>query len=263
MDAGTPGTVMRYAISLAYDGTDYHGWQRQPNAGSVQATLEAALSQVCRTSVYCTGCGRTDAGVHAAHYVAHFDVPSPLSEHFLSHINRTLPADIAVHAVWPVASAFNARFDAMERVYDYRLHTQKNPALSRHSTYWPDPPSDFDRAAMQAAAEALLRYRDFSCLCKAPDRHRTTLCDVREARFYFDEVPGGLRFRIRGNRFLRGMVRLTMMQLLRVGQGRQSPEDFETCLSQQQRPTHFLMAPPQGLTLTEVRYPPGLFQSKK
>lgn len=246
--------MMRYALHLAFDGTNYHGWQRQPSTPSVQAALEAALLKVTKMPIRCTGCGRTDAGVHAEQYVAHFDVVAPLPDHFLENINRALPPDIAVYDADVAAPDFHARFDAVARAYDYRLHTQKYPVRNHNSTYWPELPPELNRTAMQQAADALTRYRDFGGLCKAPDRHRTTLCDVREAQFYFDEAPHSVRFHIRANRFIRGMVRLTVGQLMRVGQGRLSADEFEAMLAEGRRPEHFVAAPPQGLTLSEVVY---------
>lgn len=248
---------MRYFLQLSYQGTRYSGWQRQQNAQGVQDVVEEKLGKVLQYPVWTTGCGRTDAGVHARTYFLHFDTPQPLPASFLSIINKNLPDDIAVQAAFEVSEDCHARYSAVERAYDYHLHTIKTPAIGQQSTWLDGSGFPLDVDAMQLAADALLRYNDFRGFCKAPDRHKTTLCVIREARLYSDAEGQHIRFHIRGNRFLRGMVRLIMAQLIRVGQHQLTPQAFEELLATQTRPTFFIFAPPQGLHLVDVVYPQG------
>jgi tRNA pseudouridine38-40 synthase len=246
--------AQRYFMRLAYQGDNYCGWQWQRNAdNSIQGTLQTALTNVLRQPLTVIGCGRTDAGVHAEAYYAHFDYADALPPHFMAILNRALPSDIAVQRIWPVASDVHARFSATQRTYRYFFHTHKQPHWRHCSTYLPGLEDPLDFAAMQAAAQLLLQYEDYRAFCKVPDRHAHTRCQVSAARFQFEQEP--FSFQITANRFVRGMVRLLVAQLLEVGKRRTQLTDFEHMLKTGERPKHLVFAPPQGLYLTHVNYP--------
>ena len=247
---------MRYFIHFAYDGTAYHGWQVQPNADSVQAHLNSALSLLLREPVETLGAGRTDAGVHAKEMYAHFDVNRPLDCRQLTYkLNRLLPPDISVFDVRPVKSEAHARFDALSRTYHYFVTTQKIP-FRRQYTMRLTFSVDFD--AMNRAAQHLLEVSDFASFSKADTDAKTSICDVTEARW--TEVEDGVwRFEITANRFLRNMVRAVVGTLLDVGRGRLTYEQFCDVVAKHSRCAAGESVPAQGLFLVRVRYPENLF----
>jgi tRNA pseudouridine38-40 synthase len=245
---------MRYFLQLSYDGTDYRGWQRQDGIVSVQETLEDAMHKVLKVPINIIGCGRTDAGVHASNYAAHFDADIMLTPRLLTHLNFALPDSIAVHKYSEAEAQWHARFSATERKYIYHLHTNKNPFLDRFSTLFPCNPQDLDWESMKTALRVLLNYEEYRSLCKAPDRHKTTNCTFASVAL----VGAGtdqFSFHISANRFLRGMIRILVAQLLDVGLGKESAAGFEQRLAQSERPQYFRLAPPQGLQLVEIKYP--------
>lgn len=245
---------MRYFLQLSYDGTDYRGWQRQDGVVSVQETLENAMEKVLKVPINIIGCGRTDAGVHASNYGAHFEADVSMTPRLLTHLNYALPESIAVHKCLEAEAQWHARFSATERKYIYQLHTSKNPFLGRFSTLFPCEPKDLDWVNMEAALKALLRYEEYRSLCKAPDRHKTTHCNITAVSL---EGAGTeqFAFHISANRFLRGMIRILVAQLLDIGLGKESAAAFEYRLSRSERPQYFRLAPPQGLSLVEIKYP--------
>ncbi|MEL7249182.1 MAG: tRNA pseudouridine(38-40) synthase TruA [Bacteroidota bacterium] len=244
----------RYFLELSYDGTNYHGWQRQPNVVSVQEVIEQALKKVLKQPIALIGCGRTDAGVHARAYIAHIDVIDPLAADFRAKLNFTLPEAISIQRIWPVVRGLHAQFSALERTYRYNVHTSKNPFQARFSTYLPVPLTELDWDAMQSAAQLLLEHTEYRGCCKVPDRHDSTICRVTAAKF-IRTADDAFYFSITANRFLRGMVRLLTAQLLDIGQGREALEDFAQRLERAERPKRFVYAAAQGLSLDRVRYP--------
>lgn len=252
---------MRYFLELSYDGTDFHGWQRQPNVVSVQECLESCLEKVLKQPTPVFGCGRTDAGVHARAYIAHINVDSPLADSFLHKLNYALPESIAVHRFWEVSTRYHAQFAATGRTYHYYLHTRKNPFAERFSTYWRQAPAQIAWEEMRAAAACLQEYQEFRPFCKVPERHDSTICHVSAADFV-QTSPESFYFRITATRFLRGMVRLITAQLMEVGAGRQSAAAFENYLKTSERPRHFIFAPPQGLFLDNIAYPDKISASE-
>lgn len=245
---------MRYFIQLSYDGTAYHGWQRQPNGESVQETLEGALSILLRQPVEVVGAGRTDAGVHASMMVAHMDLSSPLGgdleRGLVYKLNKLLPHDIAVQRVWPVADDMHARFSATSRTYHYYIHTRKNPFL-RDRSWLVTFPLDFDR--MNEAAQRLFDYEDFTSFSKVNTDAKTNLCHITEARW--EEVEqGNWRFTITANRFLRNMVRAIVGTLVEVGRGRMTVEEFCQVIEQKNRCSAGESVPAHALFLTRVEY---------
>ncbi|MFN0031481.1 MAG: tRNA pseudouridine(38-40) synthase TruA [Flavobacteriales bacterium] len=247
------GLWPRYFMHVSYDGTNYHGWQRQPNGNSVQAEVEHALSKLHQLKkVITTGCGRTDAGVHARNFYLHFNIEngiSDLDEVFfrLSHI---LPRDIAVHHIMQVHDMAHSRFDATERSYEYHMHQKRNPFIRTFSTYY-HPKLNIEK--MNEAASLMLPEEDFATFCKAGGGQKTTICHLRRAEWEVTE--GGLIFHITADRFLRNMVRAVVGTLVKVGQGKMSVSQFEEVLKSRTRIEAGESMQPQGLHLTVVKYP--------
>ncbi len=243
---------MRYFIYLKYDGSAYFGWQRQPSCPTVQQALEKALSTLLRESISTTGAGRTDSGVHASYYVAHFDVATPIEDtKFISYkLNLILPKDISISRLEEVAADAHARFDAVEREYQYFIETAKNPFSTRLSwLYYVE--LDIDK--MNQAADRLLCHSDFTSFAKLNSDNKTNICDVRYARWERLE-SGQLRFTIRADRFLRNMVRAIVGTLVDVGRGKYSVEDFEDIISSRDLSRCSSGAQAQGLFLSDVKY---------
>ncbi len=245
---------MRYFLSLAYRGTRYAGWQRQSNALSVQEVLEKALSVLLRQSIEVVGCGRTDAGVHARYYVAHFDAEGDLPETFLQNINGILPNDIAVYTVKAMPANAHARYDATERHYHYHIALRKDPFVLETAWLYPRA-AHIDIGVLQAVADLLPQYEAFLPFCKTDGGNDHYRCAIRLARWQYLSSEEQLVFHIAANRFLRGMVRLIVGTCLGVGNGTLSLEAVQQALEEQIPLTKALSAPAQGLALTDVRYP--------
>ncbi|WP_020567797.1 tRNA pseudouridine(38-40) synthase TruA [Neolewinella persica] len=242
----------RYALELAYNGTNYSGWQRQPNAMSVEEIIDTTLSTILGEKVKIVGCGRTDTGVHASYYVAHFDFAGPFPPAFLRRFNRFVADDVAILGLYRVPPEFHARFHATGRGYTYRLALRKDPF--RPDTVASLPQFvDVDQKKMQAAANILLEYGDFAPFCKTNSDAFTMKCQLTEARWDFTE--DGWTFHISANRFLRGMVRLIVGMCLRVGEGKLSLTDLRQAMDNQTRLPKPWSAPASGLYLSKVEYP--------
>lgn len=245
---------MRYFLEIAYRGTNYHGWQIQPNARSVQETINTALSTIINQPIYCVGCGRTDTGVHASQFFLHFDAPEILPLHFVARLNKFLPKDIAIkRLIDQLPEQAHTRFDATYRAYDYYMHFQKNPFLQEHSLYYPY--AKLDHVVMQEVARLLLNYEDFVMFCKTGSDTKTTLCQLFKTELVYNKTDRKLRFHIAANRFLRGMVRRIMGLLLSVGRGKIGFEEVKTVMDTKGKFSINLSVEPQGLFLSEVRYP--------
>lgn len=243
---------MRYFLQIAYKGSHYHGWQVQPNAHSVQAEMDNALSALFSERIHVTGCGRTDAGVHASDFYLHFDAPKEPHRQLVYKLNKMLPPDIAVYRLLPVEEKAHSRFDATEREYQYYLHFQKDPFLTGLSFYYPYPRPDI--ALMNEAAELLLNYEDFAPFCKAGHGAKTTLCDVRHARW--EELDNNRwRFTIRADRFLRGMVRLVVGACLQAGRKKISVDDVKQVMEESGKFRYLHSVAANGLFLSAVKYP--------
>lgn len=243
----------RYFLEIAYKGTHYHGWQVQPNQVSVQSTIEHALSTIINEPIAIVGCGRTDTGVHASQYFAHFETTKALPQPFVRRVNSFLPTDIAIKKIiTEIPATAHARFDATFRAYDYCIHFKKNPFLTDQSWHYTYPAPDFKK--MQQAAHLLLNYTDFAMFCKTGGDNKTTLCQIFESELFVDEAAGKVRYRVAANRFLRGMVRRIVGALMSVGKNKISLEEFIQVMDTQGRFKYNDAAPPQGLFLSEVRY---------
>lgn len=242
---------MRYFIEVSYKGTNYHGWQRQPNGNTVQEELERALAIILRQPVEIIGSSRTDAGVHAEQQFAHFDVENPIAapDRVALGLNSLLPKDIAVPKIVAVRPDVHSRFAAMHRCYEYRIIFQKNAFLTDLAHVF-RPELDVQR--MNEAAALLLQYTDFECFSKIHTDVKTFLCSIEHA--YWEKTRLGLIFHIKANRFLRGMVRAIVGTLLEVGQGKKSYADFEQLIISKNRKNAAAQAPACGLFLVEVGY---------
>ncbi len=246
--------LTRYFFHIAYNGKNYHGWQRQPNVRSVQEVIESRLAEVLRRpSITIVGCGRTDAGVHASQFFFHTDLNVSLNEDLLFVLNKRLPDDISVFDIIKLEDKIHARFDAKERIYDYFIHTSKNPFRKDVSALYDD--KVLNLSEMNAAVNLLTKYEDYRAFCKQPDLHNTTICKVHTAKL-FSKVNGNeLRFHIASNRFLRGQIRIIAQKLLDIGTGKFSVSEFEDCLASKNRPELIKPAHPEGLFLSKVSYP--------
>lgn len=249
---------MRYFLELRYDGGAYCGWQRQPAQPSVQQTLEEGLATLLRVPIAVTGAGRTDTGVNAAYYVAHFNIGTPIAdpEHLIFKLNFMLPHDIAVMSLTPVGEDAHARFGAFEREYRYFIEPRKNP-FSRRGTWQYHVPLDVER--MNRAAAMLLEYDDFTSFAKLNSDNKTNICHVRHAAWSIN-AEGVLCFTIRADRFLRNMVRALVGTLVDVGRGRRTEEQFRAIIEARDLSLSSGGAPPQGLFLSDVCYPPAVFE---
>jgi len=215
--------------------------------------LEKTLSQVLKMPVEIIGCGRTDAHVHASQFFFHMDIEEAWDFDLIFRLNKSLPTSIAVFDIVPMPGMQHARFDAVQRSYDYFLHTYKNPFLQGLSSYYLLNDLKFDE--MKAAAAVLPKYKDFRPFCTSPDKYEHTICNVMSASLTVDPRGERMRFQISSNRFLSKMIRIIMGQLLKVGRGVLSVDEFEQYLIDKRTPELITPAHPQGLYLSKVTYP--------
>lgn len=247
---------MRYFMHLAYRGENFHGWQTQPNASSVQQTIEEAISTIVRHPTAIVGAGRTDAGVNARMMIAHLDLPDDFkvdkdNGKFLRGLNTLVGRDIAIYSLRPVAADAHARFDATARSYRYFAHRGKNPFVGRQS--WQAPDSlDFDR--MNAAAALLPGRRDFTSFSKLHTDVKTNICNLRAAKWIADG-EGRWYFEITADRFLRNMVRAIVGTLVEVGRGRLAPEEMNDIIERRDRSAAGTSMPGEALFLWDIQYP--------
>lgn len=248
--------MQRYFTHLRFKGTRYHGWQFQPNALSVQEVLEKTLSTKLRETIAVTGAGRTDTGVHADYFVAHFDSENLNLNNpdFVYQLNSFLPDDIAIIEIKKVAPEAHARFDALSRTYRYQITKIKDPFQTETTWFYSLP---INVATMNRAAEVLFDFTDFTSFSRLHTDVKTNNCKILEARW--EEHSGQLVFTIRADRFLRNMVRAIVGTLLEVGKGKLSVEGFREIIAKMDRGTAGSSAPAQGLSLVAIEYPDNLF----
>lgn len=243
--------MVRYFCELSFKGTEFHGWQRQVNADTVQESIEVTLSHLFSgTSYPIIGCGRTDAGVHANQYFFHIDLPHALDCEAIKHkLNLLLPKSIVIQKFYVVDAQLHARFSATLRTYRYFIHTIKNPFNDEVSWY---NRKEHDISLMNEAAELLIGKHDFASFAKVHSDVSTTICDVSYAKWTVEGTQ--LIFEISANRFLRNMVRAIVGTLLEVGSGKLKPAAISLIMAQKNRQAAALSVPPQGLFLWEVTY---------
>lgn len=247
---------MRYFIEIAYKGTNYHGWQLQPNAITVQELINKALSTVLKLELNVVGAGRTDAGVHSEQLFAHFDFKTEFNTNELLYkVNSLLPSDIAILGIFKTINDAHARFNAESRSYEYRIHFGKNPFLTEIS--WQLINKKLNINLMNEAAEILLTSTDFKCFSRSNSDVKTYNCDITNAIW----IKSGnlLIFHITADRFLRNMVRAIVGTLIDVGTGKATIKEFIKIIESKDRRNAGPSAPAQGLFLTRVIYPKNIF----
>jgi tRNA pseudouridine38-40 synthase len=248
----------RYFIKLAYDGARYHGWQIQDNALTVQEVITKAIQLIWLKDFKMIGCGRTDTGVNATRFYAHFDLEEEKSREELNELafrlNRYLPEDIVIFSIFPVPPNLHSRYDAISRTYEYRIHTFKDPFLNNQSWF---VYGNLDIELMNRAGEVLKEYEDFTSFSKFNEKRKTNLCTVTEARWEKDGHK--LVFRITANRFLHDMVRAIVGTMINIGQHKINIEDLKVIIESLNRCNAGESVPAKGLYLTDVKYP-GLIE---
>lgn len=249
--------VYRYFIFLSFRGTAYHGWQLQPGNPTVQEVINMSLCTLLREDIRVTGAGRTDTGVHAEFFCAHFDSANESLAGditFIQKMNGFLPDDIAVKRIARVKEDANARFDALSRTYRYTFAPVKDPFLADTAwlLYWKP-----DIALLNQASAILLDHTDFTSFSRLHGGNKTNFCNVTQAMW--EEMPDRLVFTITADRFLRNMVRAITGTLVQVGRGKVSLNDFENIIRGRDRGLAGQSAPAHGLSLTGIQYPPDVF----
>ena len=247
---------LNYFVELAYNGTEFHGWQVQPNAITVQELINKAFSTVFRTPVEIIGAGRTDTGVHAMQMFAHVELPEEFDKGVVLYkLNAILPDSIAIFNLIPVKEKAHARFDAMKRSYEYHISLVKDPFKT--DTSWQLINKALNIAKMNEAAQILLTYTDFESFSRTNSDVKTFHCKISRAEWVRE--ADSLIFYISADRFLRNMVRAIVGTLIEVGVGKTSLKDFRTILESKDRTKAGPSAPARGLFLTEVKYPSSIF----
>jgi tRNA pseudouridine38-40 synthase len=241
----------RYFIKLAYKGTHYHGWQIQDNAHTVQAELNQKISLMLGETVNLVGCGRTDTGVHAMEFYAHFDISKELDQldHLAFKLNGFLPEDIVVFEIFEVPTDFHARFDAQSRTYKYDISQRKNPFATGQTFYYH---GQLDVVKMNAACEILYEYTDFTSFSKLHTQTKTNHCTIYKAKW--EKVGDELVFTIQADRFLRNMVRAIVGTMLEIGCGKLQVDDLHRIIEAKDRSDAGFSVPAEGLFLAKVDY---------
>ena len=244
--------MRRYFIKLAYNGTNYHGWQIQDNARTVQQELNERISLMLSQEINLIGCGRTDTGVHAREFYAHFDLPDEYGEvdkQLAFRLNAFLPEDIVIFSVFQVPSDFHARFDAKSRTYKYYISRQKDPFRTGLAYTYHAP---LELKKMTDAAGILFDYEDFTSFSKLHTQTKTNICRIMEAEW--EEEDRMFVFTIKADRFLRNMVRAIVGTLLEIGKGKLAVEDMKRIIEAKDRSQAGFSVPAQGLFLEKIEY---------
>jgi tRNA pseudouridine38-40 synthase len=252
--------MARYFLTLSYNGSSFNGWQIQDNTpNTVQQILEEKVSMILKEKIEFVGCGRTDAGVNAKNYVAHFESNSKdlidNKTHWIYKFNTVLPFEIAVQDIKAVNLGAHARFDAISRTYYYFIHQQKNPFINNFSLY---VYGDIDFDIMNKAAQILLEYQDFTSFSKLHTQNKTNNCKITKAVWQKTNI-GQWRFTISADRFLRGMVRAIVGTLLLVGKNKITLDEFRKIIEAKDRNMAGANVPPNALFLVGIKYPKEIF----
>ena len=250
---------MRYFLELSYDGTNYHGWQIQPNAISIQEKINEGLSVLLQSEIMIMGAGRTDTGVHASQMFAHFDTDNDFEVDKLLHrLNSILPEDIAIDKIFLVSDDTHSRFDATSRSYEYRIYLGRNPFLTNST--WQLYTKKLDIKLMNKAAELLLNYRDFKCFSKSKTDVKTNNCVISNA--VWKQEGNLLVFHISADRFLRNMVRAIVGTLVDIGLHKSTVENFKKIIESKDRTKAGFSVPAKGLFLTHIEYPKSILTNE-
>lgn len=248
--------LQRYFIQLSFKGTHFHGWQKQANAESVQEYIEKSLSLFFHSKIEIVGAGRTDTGVHAKYYIAHFDSPVEITDKkkFVYQLNKMLSYDIAVQNIFSVIPNAHARFDAVSRTYEYHIIHEKDAFEKEISLLLFSKP---DIQLLFEACKVLFDYSDFTSFCKLHSDNKTNICKIQEA--YWRNEGKKLIFTIKADRFLRNMVRAITGTMLDVGFNKLSVQEFRKIIEARDRSKASNSAPAHGLFLTGIEYPENIF----
>lgn len=241
----------RYFIKLAYNGTNYHGWQIQDNAHTVQAEINEKLSLILGKEINVVGCGRTDTGVHAREFYAHFEMEKfkPKLNELTNKLDRFLPNDIVIQKVFKVAPDLHSRFSALDRTYKYYITKVKDPFSSNQSYFYRGP---LDIEAMKASCQYLFEFTDFTSFSKLHTQTNTNLCTIKKAEW---KVNGDkLVFIITADRFLRNMVRAIVGTMMEIGKGKISENEMKRIIEAKDRSKAGYSVPAEGLFLEKVNY---------
>jgi len=248
--------LLRYFIKLAYKGTNYHGWQQQPNAVTVQELINKAFSTIFRKQINVVGAGRTDTGVHAKQLYAHIDLENNFNiKDSIYKINALLPKDIVVQNILKTTEEAHARFNATSRSYEYRIFLGRNPFYI--DTTWQLINKKLNIVKMNEAAKILLNYTNFKCFSRSNTDVKTYNCNITIAEWILTEKR--LIFYISADRFLRNMVRAIVGTLINVGLEKTTLEEFKKIIESKNRSNAGTSVPPQGLFLTKITYPKTIF----
>lgn len=247
--------MTRYFFEITYNGTPYHGWQNQPNAVSVQQVVEDCLTKVFRKKINITGSGRTDTGVHCVQQFFHADLDTHLNEaEWIPKLNSILPRFIAIRSIRPVKPDASARYDALDRTYEYHITRKKDPILVGRAYYFF---RELDMATMERATALLLGEHDFQCFSKVNTDVNHFICNIKSAKW--NQRGDMLVFTITANRFLRGMVRSIVGTLLNVGSKKINLKQFQDVLKSKDRKQAGMNVPADALYLVHVKYPKSIF----
>lgn len=242
--------ILRYFLKLAYKGSNYFGWQVQPNVSTIQEEVEQAIATVLQKKITLVGAGRTDAGVHALQMYAHFDTDINITKNTVYKLNRVLPNDIVIYKVFRVPDTAHARFSAISRSYKYNIWLGKNPFLQETSWQFYNRVPDVE--LMNKATKILFKYNNFQCFSKVKTDVHTFNCNITEAMWLLNEKE--LTFYISANRFLRNMVRAIVGTLLDVGYKKTTLDELKKIIENKNRSDAGMSVPAKGLFLTKVEY---------
>lgn len=241
-------------IIIEYDGTNYHGWQKQPNGLTIQEVLEKTITQIIKEDINLIGSGRTDAGVHALAQIANFKTSTAIPAYKLAlAINSILPDDISVIDAQDDSLSFHSQYDAISKTYIYKiLNRNHRPAIDRNRVWF--VPDKLNFKNMESAISCLSGTHDFKVFSKSGSSVKTTTRQIYEA--YIDNTDNEqFRFVFRSNGFLKGMVRMIVGTLMNVGKEKLSPSDFREILNTGKKNKFVKSAPAHGLYLANVEYP--------
>ena len=243
---------MRFFFHIAYDGSPFSGWQYQPRNSSIQELLEEKLYKIFKRKITIFGCGRTDKGVHASQYFFHVELKQHLPHDFKFIFNKHLPSSITLFEIIEFQNQEHSRYDALTRTYDYFIHTKSDPFLDKYSTLINS--IKLDTVVMEKAANLIKEHQDFRSLCLQPEKHNHTICKIQQSKFLVNLKGDRLRFTISADRFLKGMIRVIVSNLIKVGEGALTLRQFESYLKTNSVSNSHKPAPPNGLYLSRVEY---------
>lgn len=245
----------RYFVELKFKGTKYAGWQRQKNSLTVQELVDKAISTILKSEIFTTGCGRTDSGVHARYFVAHFDYINEIDKkNFIYKVNAILPEDIAILNIYKVQDNAHARYSAISRTYEYIITKKKDPFEIDTALFFPH---ELNLNLMNNACEVLKKYEDFSSFAKLHSNTKTNICKIFNA--FWLENNEKIIFKITANRFLRNMVRAIVGTMLEIGQEKINLNEFVKIIESNDRSKAGKSVDAKGLFLIDVNYPQNIF----